>query len=63
MPTLMAILVASIAAQLLFRRQAFWLPQWLLERSASSSRVIKAVEGSRRPARFVDRLLRPRLTE
>ena len=61
-PTLMAIVVGSIAAQMLSGRETFWLPRWLLERSTSSSRVNKAVEWSQRPAHFVDGLLRPRLT-
>lgn len=61
-PTLMAIFVALIAVQLLIGRQHLWLPHWLADRSVSRDKVEKTLEWTRRPARFVDRLLRPRLT-
>lgn len=34
MPTTMGMLVLLIAVQLLFGRQHFWLPRWLLKRSS-----------------------------
>jgi hypothetical protein len=55
-------MVLLIAVQLLFGRDYFWLPPWLLKRSMTSERLRKAIDWMRRPARFVDRLLRPRLT-
>lgn len=61
MPTLMAIVVLLIAGQLLAGREQFWLPRWLLARSVAKQKLEKAVKWLRRPARFVDRLLRPRL--
>lgn len=60
-PTMMAIVVFLIAGQILMRRDHFWLPRWLLERSLAASKVQKAAGWLRKPARFVDRLLRPRL--
>ncbi len=60
-PTIMAILVLLVAAQVLMRRQRLWLPRWLLDRSISSAKLKKAIKFLRRPARFGDRLLRPRL--
>ena len=61
-PTSMAIVLLLIAGQLLFRRKYFWLPRWLLKRSVASARFTRGVELLRRPARFVDGWLRPRLS-
>lgn len=61
-PTLMGLLVLLTAGQLLFGREHFWLPRWLLRRSVSRDKLCKALGWMRPPARFVDRLLRPRLT-
>lgn len=62
MATTMAILVLLIAVQLLLGRRHFWLPQWLLLRSVKPYPVLRAVALLRRPARFLDRWIRPRLT-
>lgn len=62
-PTIMAVLVLLIAGQLLFRRKHFWLPRWLLDRSVAQSKLRKAIGWLRKPARFTDRALRPRLTQ
>jgi hypothetical protein len=61
-PTLMAVLVALTAGQLLLGRDYVWLPQWLLRRNISQAKLCTAVDWLRRPARFIDRLLRPRLS-
>ncbi|MCK0754240.1 exopolysaccharide biosynthesis protein [Chromohalobacter japonicus] len=61
-PTLMALLVLLVAGQLLLGRRTFWLPQWLLKRSVSRVKLDKAVAWMRKPARAIDRLLKPRLT-
>lgn len=60
-PTTMGVLVLLIAGQLLFRREHFWLPAWVLKRSLEQRKVKKAIDWLRPPARFVDRWLRPRL--
>lgn len=60
-PTIMALLVLLVAVQLLLRRNEFWLPGWLLRRSVERGKIRKAVGWLRRPARWVDRILRPRL--
>ncbi|MFN2288921.1 MAG: exopolysaccharide biosynthesis protein [Chromatocurvus sp.] len=60
-PTLMALFVFLISGQLLASRDYFWLPRWLLVRSLEARTLNKAVDRLRRPARFVDRLLKPRL--
>lgn len=61
-PTMIGVFVLLIAVQLLLRRDHFWLPGWLLDRSVSAKRLRKSLNWLRRPARWVDRLLRPRLS-
>lgn len=60
-PTLMALVIVLIAGQVLLQREHLWLPRWLLERSIASDILRKAIKWLRRPAGFIDRLLRPRL--
>lgn len=61
-PVLLGLYVVLVAGQLLFGRDHFWLPQWLLRRSVRSEKMKHAVrKWLRRPARFVDRFLRHRL--
>lgn len=61
-PTIMGLFVLLIGVQMLFRRKHFWLPHWLLSRSVAQDKLCKAVQWLRPAARFLDRLLRPRLT-
>ena len=61
-PTLMSLLVLLTAGQILLRRSHMWLPDWLVQRSVASRKVRKALDWMRKPARFVDRFLHPRLT-
>ncbi len=62
LPSVCAVMVALITLQLLIGRRCFWLPQWLLRRSASRSKYDKALGFLERLTRYIDRLLRPRLT-
>lgn len=61
-PTLMAAVVLLTAGQMLIGRRSVWLPQFLRNRSVSRDKVDKALGWLRRPARGIDRLLRPRLS-
>lgn len=61
-PTSMAIVILLIAGQLLFCRKYFWLPRWLLRRSLASDKFTRGIKLLRRPARFIDGWLRPRLS-
>ena len=61
LPSIFAVMVVLIAGQLLIGRRHFWLPHWLLQRTASRSKYDRALAFLKRPATFVDRLLRPRL--
>ncbi len=62
LPSVFAVMVSLIAIQLLIGRKHFWLPKWLLRRSASRSKYNKAIAFLHRIAGFVDRLLKRRLT-
>lgn len=61
-PTIMGILVVLTAGQLLFHRDHIWLPDWMLKRSVKRDKLCKALDWMQKPARFIDRGLRPRLT-
>ncbi|HEX5765206.1 MAG TPA: exopolysaccharide biosynthesis protein [Woeseiaceae bacterium] len=61
-PTAVGLFVLLVTGQLLFGREYVWLPRWLLERSVAQDKLCKALGWLRKPARFVDRLLRPRMT-
>ncbi|SFU69232.1 exopolysaccharide biosynthesis protein [Halomonas korlensis] len=61
-PTLMATLVVLSAGQLLAGRKHVWFPRWLLTRQVSRERFQKAMGWMKRPASWVDRLLKPRLS-
>jgi len=61
MPTLMAALVLLVSVQLLAGRNTFWLPGWMLKRSISRSKFDKGIRFLKKPARWVDGLLRVRL--
>lgn len=61
-PTLMAALVVLSAGQLLAGRKHVWFPRWLLTRQVSRERFQKALGWMKRPASWIDRLLKPRLS-
>ncbi len=61
-PTLVALMVLLLCLQLLMHREHLWLPQWLLKRNIGAAKLQKAMGYSRKPARFIDRLVKPRLT-
>lgn len=61
-PTVLALITILVAGQLLLGRKSFWLPRPILKLAVAPEKVRKTVKVSRKPARFVDRLLRPRLT-
>lgn len=61
MPTTVGSLLLLTAGQLLLRRRHLWLPRWLLRRSIGRERLVKSIAWLRKPARAVDRRVRPRL--
>jgi hypothetical protein len=62
-PTVMGAIVVLIAGQMLARRKQFWLPRRLLDVSLAAPKVCKGVRWLRKPARFVDKGVRRRLTQ
>ncbi|HEY9217362.1 MAG TPA: exopolysaccharide biosynthesis protein [Phenylobacterium sp.] len=60
-PTVLAIIIVLLAAQLLIGRKTFWLPRKVLRLKVRPERVERAVRAVRPVARVVDRVLRPRL--
>ncbi len=60
-PTLFAITIILIALQLAIGRDAAWMPGWLLRRSVSGGKLRKAIAWARRPAGWLDRVVKPRL--
>jgi len=61
-PTVTALTVLLVAGQLLAGRHHLWLPQWLLTFSLPAAQARPAFRRLQRPAAWVDRLIRPRLT-
>lgn len=61
LPSATAVAVVLIAAQMAFGRDHFSLPGWVERRTIPGERFDKALRFLRPGARFIDRLLRPRL--
>ena len=60
-PTILGAIVFLFSVQLLFGREHFWLPKFLLNRSVSSKKMNKGIEWLQSPASWIDKLLKPRL--
>ncbi|MBK1635308.1 exopolysaccharide biosynthesis protein [Rhodovulum adriaticum] len=61
MPTMGALIMALVSAQMLVGRSSLWLPRRLARRSIAADRMCRAVKWLRRPAGWIDRHVRPRL--
>lgn len=61
MPSTMGLFILLVSAQLFFRRDNFWLPHWLLNRSADQKKLYNILEWLRPSASFIDRWIQPRL--
>ena len=62
LPTAFAVVVVLIAGQIVIGRDRFWIPGKLRDRRIGADRLTKAVRWARKPARVVDRIVRPRLS-
>lgn len=58
----MASFVLLVAIQMLVGRKKFWLPHYILNRSVEHNKLQKALDWLNKPARGIDRVLKPRLT-
>lgn len=61
-PTLFGVVVLLTLGQLLFQRQSVWIPNKLSNRRLARGTLIKGLDWMQKPARFMDRWTRPRLT-
>lgn len=61
MPTVLGAIVFLFSVQLLFGKEHFWLPKVLLNRSISGKKLDKGIQWLESPARWIDKLLKPRL--
>lgn len=61
-PTLLGLVVLLTLGQLLFRRETIWLPRKLTHRRVGRDKLMKGLDWMAKPARFIDRWTRPRLT-
>lgn len=60
--SIFGIIIALVSGELVFGRRSLWLPQWVLRIGVDSGRLNQALEWLERPAGFVDRHTRQRLT-
>lgn len=60
-PTMIALFTATLSLQIVLGREALWLPRWLLRRSVKRRKLAKAVGWLRKPAGWIDHVLRSRL--
>lgn len=61
-PTTMAAFVFLLSVQLMAKRRYFWIPRWLENRSLDANKVTTAMQKARRPAKWLDHVIKPRLT-
>ncbi|WP_099867002.1 exopolysaccharide biosynthesis protein [Pararhizobium haloflavum] len=56
------LIIALIAAQMVFGRSHVWLPHWIMRRTIGRGRFNRALDALSRPVALIDRLTKPRLT-
>lgn len=59
---LMGLVVLLLSVQAITDRSRVWLPRWLARRNVSERKVLKAIRWVRKPAAFIDRHTRRRMT-
>lgn len=60
-PSIIAVITILISIQLLFGRDAIWIPRFIQKLSVKAERLTKTVKVTQKPAHFVDKLVKPRL--
>ncbi|MEQ8660618.1 MAG: exopolysaccharide biosynthesis protein [Gammaproteobacteria bacterium] len=61
-PSILGVLVILSIGQLLLGRDHLWLPRFVTRKTLPQDKYCRALRWLRRPARGIDRMLRPRLT-
>lgn len=59
-PSIIGTIVALVSVQLLIGRDHFWLPQWITRRTIERKKLKRGIQWLHKPARVVDRMVRPR---
>ena len=62
LPTAIASLIALFAIQIALGRHHLWLPAFVEKRALGSKPLCKAVSWLQAPSRWIDRIIKPRLT-
>lgn len=57
-----AALVFILVVQMIFGRECLWLPDFVGRRKMSTDKLCKGIGWLRKPVRFVEKFLRPRMT-
>ncbi|MCJ8140638.1 exopolysaccharide biosynthesis protein [Falsirhodobacter halotolerans] len=60
-PTVIALIITLVAAQIVFGRRHLWLPGFLDDRTVTGDKLQGAMDWLHRPAGWIDAVLRPRL--
>jgi hypothetical protein len=61
LPSILSVIVIFTAGQLVLGRNEFWLPRAILDRAVSRATMVRVIGYLRPLARFIDRLIKPRL--
>ncbi len=61
-PTVFAFIVLLTAGQLLIGQKHFWLPEVFTERAVDEEKLRTAADKLEKPARWIDKFIKPRLT-
>lgn len=61
-PAILGVMVAIIAGQRLVGLKSPWVPKWVRQRGVNREKAVKAFKKVRPLTRWVDKLLKPRLT-
>ncbi|RDE07774.1 exopolysaccharide biosynthesis protein [Pelagibacterium lacus] len=62
LPTFAGLTISIVAAQYVCGRKSVWLPRFILKRSLSSDMLGKFLGLVRSPSRWIERILKPRLS-
>jgi hypothetical protein len=62
MPTMLAFVIILMTAQIILGRRHIWLPGFIRKKCLSRRNVLRAINYLKKPARFLDRIVHPRLT-
>ena len=62
MPTMLAFVIILMTAQIILGRRHIWLPGFIRKKCLSRRNVLRAIGYLKKPARFLDRIVHPRLT-